>query len=177
MNQGENTVSRGINAIDSVVSTGLAWMEGTPSFIRIEFMKVFARSSPELISHLLDKWDGDFAGFYLNLDEKLRRCFFEYYGFALEKDKYSDSLSLNMALINGADKFEVFPLESYTVHLFYLTAFNSPLELLGKIAPAALVRLKEYGISLYGNGLHWSQAWIILTDEEKAKLIEYIYCQ
>jgi hypothetical protein len=169
------TFDRERNAINGVVNVGSRWMEDTRSFIQVEFMKVFANSSPELISHLIDKWDGDFARFYLNMDEKRRRMFFSYYKIQLEDDKFTDSLSLNMALINGVDQFKVFPFESHMVHLFYLMALNNSLELLEDIVPVALVRVKEHGINLYGNGLHWSQAWTLLTNEEKAKLVEHLY--
>jgi hypothetical protein len=63
------------------------------------------------------------------------------------------------------------------VHLFYLTAFNNSIDLLANVASDAWLRLKEHGIDFYGNGLHWSQAWTLLTNDEKAKLVEYMYHQ
>jgi hypothetical protein len=169
----EQKDQRAIDAIDNVTSIALKWMNGSPSFIRIEFMKVFAGKSPELISHYIDKWDGDFARFYLNMDETMRRSFFNFYSIALEDDKYFDD-DLDMALINGKNKFDVFPFESYIAHLFYLTAYNNSLELFQDISPDAFLRIENNDIDLYGNGLNWSQAWQILTDKEKTILTTYI---
>ncbi|MDR0575528.1 MAG: hypothetical protein LBG96_16170 [Tannerella sp.] len=169
-------ILQAIDTVDKIVDiVALKWMSSNNTAIRIEFMKVFAGVSPELISHYLDKWDGDFASFYLNSDEGMRRKIFTYYSIPLEPDKYSaDDDSLTMALINGVQKFDVFPFESHVVHLFYLMAYNNPLELLKTIAPDTFHILNSKKMDMYGNGLNWSKAWTICADYDKERIVEYI---
>jgi hypothetical protein len=50
MNSQTVDTARSIRLIDSIVDVALRWMEGNDTFIRIEFMKVFAKAGPELIS-------------------------------------------------------------------------------------------------------------------------------
>jgi hypothetical protein len=166
-------IQRAQSAIDSVTDIGLAWMEGKPSYTRAEIKRVFAGS--ERLSHYVDKWDGDFAGYYLNMDEGMKRKFFTCYEIPLEPDRFKDSLSLNLALIRGVDKFKVFPFESYAVQLFYLTACNNSIQILQKISLTdAMNRIQEYGIDFYGNGLNWSKAWALLTKKEKERFVNHL---
>jgi hypothetical protein len=166
---------RAVNTIDKVVGFALKWMNSSKTAIRAEFMRVFAGTPPELISHYMDKWDGDFARFYLSSDEGMRRKIFTYYAIPLEPDKFTE---VNMALINGrgkVSKFDVFPFESYITHLFYLTAYNNSLELLSIVAPEAFQRVKNKKINMYGNGINWSKAWSICANYDKEKIVEYLF--
>jgi hypothetical protein len=161
-----------VGTIDKIVDVALKWMNSSKTAIRAEFLKVFSGAEPELISHYLDKWDNDFARFYLNADERTRRMIFTYYSIPLEPDKYADDFDLNIALIDGIPKFDVFPFESYVVHLFYLVAYNNSLSLLKDIAPEAFQTIVEK-MDLFGNGLNWSKAWLLLAPHEKENLVEY----
>jgi hypothetical protein len=160
-----------IDIIDKVVDVALKWMNSSDAIIRVELMKVFTGTSPELISHYIDKWDGDFAQFYLNADEGMRRKLFAYYSIPLEPDKYKD---VNMALIKGVSRFDALPFESHVTHLFYRTAYNNSLKLLEPIAPETYPILVKKKMDLHGNGLNWSKAWRLLADYEKENVIEYI---
>jgi hypothetical protein len=170
-----SNIQKVVNAIDSVVMIGRRWMSETPSFIRTEIMKVFSGTNPERISHYMDKWNGDFADFYLNMDEGMRRKFFTYYHIELEPDKYvPDSDEFYMAMIKEKNKWKVFPFESYAVHLFYLTTYNNSLQLLQNLSQPAYNRITENNIDLYGNGRNWSQAWTLLTNEEKETFVIHL---
>jgi hypothetical protein len=150
-------------------------MNETPSFIRTEIMKIFSGTKPELISHYIDKWDGDFAAFYMNMDEGMKRKFFNYYNIELEPDKYTPgSTELYMAALKNKNKFEVYPFESYAVHLFYRTAYNNSLELLQDLSQPAFSRIVENKVDQYGCGRNWSQAWTLLTQEEKTLFVNHI---
>jgi hypothetical protein len=170
---GQFDMERAIDTIDRIVNdVALGWMKMNKAAIRTEFLRVFAGMEAELILHLLGKWDGDFARFYLNAGEEVRRKIFDYYHIPLEVDKFSD---VNMALIDGVAKFDVFPYESYIVHLFYLMAYNNSLELLRTIAPGSFQVIKEKRIKLYGNGLNWSRAWTVCTSTDREHIVEYIF--
>lgn len=169
-------IERGIRSIDSIVSVALQWMKSNKAFMRREFENVFSETKQELRSHYWDKWIGrkDFADFYLGADETMKRKIFSYYGIPLEDNKYSNSFDLNMAIIKGVPRIEVFPFESYIVNLFYMLAYNNSLELLDDVLPQALERVKKKRINLYGNGLNWSRAWMLFTLKEKLLFVNYI---
>lgn len=172
----EERVERGIRSIDSIIVIALKWMKSNKTFMHKEFKEVFSEVSAELRSHYWDKWiesKKDFACFYLGADEMMKRKIFSYYEIPLEKDKYS-SIDLNMAIIKGIPRIEVFPFESYIVSLFYLLAYNNSLSILGNALPQALERIRKKRVDLYGNGMNWSKAWQLLTLEEKVLFMEYI---
>jgi len=79
------------------------------------------------------------------------------------------------AQIEGKDTFEIFPFEQEITRKFYLYANNHSLESLNDFAPEAFLRVKEKGINLYGNGIHWSQAWNLLEHSEKQKIVEFLF--
>jgi hypothetical protein len=164
---------RGVVTLNAIVPMAMNWMTNR-SDVRLELMKVFAKDSPELISHLIDKWNGDFASFYLNLSEDSKRKLFNYHGIFLEPDKYTDEEDLLIAMLNGKSKFEVFPFESRIVYLYYLLGYNYSLKKLKEIDSDAFARVQTKGIDLYGNGLHWSQAWQVFTDDNKTTVINYL---
>jgi hypothetical protein len=171
----KSNIQRAVNAIDSVIAIGSRWMDETPSFVRTEITKVFSGTDPKLISHYIDKWDGDFALFYLNMDEGMRRKFFTHYHIELEPDKYvPDSDEFYIATITKKNKWEVFPLESYAANLFYLTAYNNSLQLWQNLSQPAYNRIVANNIDLYGNGRNWSQAWRLLTNEEKETFVIHL---
>jgi hypothetical protein len=174
METNELLVQRSIDVMNRIVPVALDLMKGNKSFIKNEFMRIFYGESKELISHLIAKWDKDFAGFYLNLDEKRRRRLFGYYHIPLEPDKYPDSFDLNMALIKRTPKKDVFPFESYIVNLYYMMAYNNSLELLKDIVPDDFIRIKKNKINLFGNGLNWSKAWSLLSPKVKESVVNYI---
>ncbi|MDR0572659.1 MAG: hypothetical protein LBG96_01275 [Tannerella sp.] len=127
----EIQINKAVIAIDSIITIALKWMNATPSFVRNEIMKVFYAAGPERVSHYIDEWNGEFASYYLNMDEDMRRKLFNYYAIELEPDKYTpDSDEFYMATLTTGNKFEVYPFESHIVHLFFLTAYNNSLELL-----------------------------------------------
>jgi hypothetical protein len=167
-------IQRAIDAIDRVVNVALRWMDGNSLALRIEMMKLFSGTDPERIAHYIARWDGDFARFYLNADEGMRWMFFNYYKIPLEADKYPNATDLKMALINGAPRSEVYPFESSAVHMFYLSTLNHSLERLNDVIPAAFSRIEQHKIDLYGNSLNWSRAWTMLSNDEKAKWVNYI---
>jgi hypothetical protein len=168
-------MKRAVTAIDRIIPIALEWMNETPSFVRTEIMKIFAGSKPELISHYINKWDGDFAVFYMNLDEGMKRKFFNYYNMELEQDKYlPGSTELYLAALKSKNKFDVYPFESYAVQLFYRTAYNDSLELLQKLSQPAYRRMVANHVDLYGNGRNWSLAWTLLTEDEKIILVHHI---
>jgi hypothetical protein len=171
----ENEIQRAITAIDRVVDIALKWMNETPSFIRTEIMRVFSGTNPELVSHYIDKWDGDFSEYYLNMDEGMKRKFFCSYNIPLEPDKLkSGTNEFYMAMLKTKDKFKILPFESHIVHLFYLTAYNNSLELLKDLSQQVFSRIVTNKINLYGNGLNWSKAWTLLTYDEKAIFVKNI---
>lgn len=153
------------------------WHEMSKKQIQNEFVSVFFESGPEKIEHLINRWysmDGDIAGFYLGIDEKVIRQLFDYYYIELEPDRFDDSTALKMALIKGASRWEVFPFESHVIRQFYLMANNNSLELLSDIIPNAGELLEMAKIDLFGNGRNWSNAWLILNDEQKLLLSAYV---
>ncbi len=175
---GNEQIKKASKTIDSFIKEiPYYWHGMSKKQIQNEFVSVFFESEPEKIKHLIDRWysmNEDIAGFYLGIDEKVIRQLFSYYNIELEPDKFEDSLALKMALIKGADRWEVFPFESHIIRQFYLMANNNSLELLSDIIPSAGDLLEMSKIDLFGNGRNWSSAWLILNDEQKLLLAAYV---
>ncbi|MFV0331964.1 MAG: hypothetical protein ACK5KL_19405 [Dysgonomonas sp.] len=171
-------IEKASKTIDSFIKeVPYYWHEMSKKQIQTEFVSVFFESEPEKIKHLIDRWysmNKDIAGFYLGIDEKVIRQIFNYYLIDLEPDKYDDSTALRIALIKGVSRWEVFPFESHTIRQFYLMANNNSLELLSDIIPSAKELLETAKIDLFGNGRNWSNAWLLLNDEQKLLLSGYV---
>jgi hypothetical protein len=171
-------IEKASKTIDSFIkSIPYYWHEMSKKQIQNEFVSVFFESGAEKIKHLIDRWHSmnkDIAGFYLGIDERVIRQLFDYYYIELEPDKFDDSTALRMALIKGVSRWEVFPFESHVIRQFYLMANNNSLELLSDIIPHTGELLEMAKIDLFGNGRNWSNAWLILNDEQKLLLSAYV---
>lgn len=166
-------VETGLKSINDIVNkVALPWMNMKD--VKNEFSKVFKESSKDLIKHLISKWDNDFARFYLNMDQTIKRQLFTYYKIPLEKDKFENSMNLNLALIKGISRWEAFPYESQIVNQFYLMANNNSLQLLQKITTGGYEIVLENKIELFGNGLNWSKAWVVLSEEQRVEIIKHL---
>lgn len=176
----QNDIDRGVDVIDNVISSiTLPYSTMSDNKVMLSFAKIFAHEDDNLISHYLDKFiannDKDFGRYYLSCDDDMIRTLFEYYKIPLETEKYSNNMKKIQAQIEGKDTFEIFPFEQEITRKFYLYANNHSLEALNDFAPEAFLRVKEKGINLYGNGIHWSQAWNLLEHSEKQKIVEFLF--
>lgn len=173
-----NKIIDSINVLNAVVEEiVLNWSKLSKLKIKELFNEIFADNNQKLINHLIDRWydqNKDIAGFYLGIDQKVRRQLFNYYHIELEPEKYKESVDTWKAIVSGKSRWEVFPFQTQLVHQFYLMANNNSLELLEDIVPEGYERVKKRKIDLFGNGTNWSKAWWILNAQEKGIMIEYL---
>lgn len=127
------------------------WMKLPEQDLRVEFEKVFKEADQHLITHYINKWDGDFARFWFNMDEKMKEQMFDHY----------------MVQPNDETK--------ELIRRFYLVAYNYSLEFLDEILQYKFTdKLTKCGIELFGNGLNWSKAFYLLTPAERLLYFKYL---
>ena len=169
-------IRKGIDVIDKVVPIALRWMNSDAFFIEEEFEKVFR--DYWMVRHCIDKWseDNDFARFYLNMDMVNAELFFKFYSIPLSADPFNgdDEARLEAQIKEDKKGFDLYPFETEIVRKFYLYGYNNSLEVLKTIAPQAFERVAKENIDFYGNGLNWSNAWMIYTEEDKTAIISHI---
>lgn len=155
------------------------WIDLKAQEVEETFYKIFKNFNDELIKHLLNKWAnyrGDFAPFYINADDRIRRAIFEYYKIELDEHKFApDDIEGEIkSLISENYIFDRLPFQSAIIHQFYLMALNYSLEYLDEITNGTEKSLIANKIDMYGNGINWAKAWTILTDEQKTDVVRHL---
>ena len=143
----------------------------------LKFMRIFSHKDDDLIAHYFDKFicssKKDWGNYFFSCGIDMIRSFFEHFDINMEPDKYEDEIDLIRAQMSNKSKFEIYPYEFEILRRFYLIANNNSLQLLEKLTPEAFQRVKSNKINLYGNGINWSLAWLILSEDEKNILVTH----
>jgi len=172
-------IQSGVDTLNQVIEqVALPWMKMSKAHIPTKFAEVFCLlNDTKLVLHLIDKFssDKDFARFYLNADDEIRRVIFEHYDIPLDEQIKQTALKRFTALASEKkSRWEVFPFQSELVNQFYLMAYNNSLFLLKDISVDAWEHFVKRKLDAFGNGKNWSKAWTILTDNEKEAIVEYL---
>lgn len=171
-----------MSLLDSVIPQYLELTKMSIKSSVNEIARICGSLNDEKRLHILDQWkskEGEFAQFYLNCDQKIKRLFLEHFGFELEEEKYRNYQDMFMAQLDGIKDFDLHPFQTVCLDLFLLMANNNSLELVrDQLKSEELWKaVEDSKIDRFGNGTNWGSYYKYLMDgeiEERSLLVENV---